>query len=344
MNILHRLKLQQKFKSFKQRHNNVFRKGFRSQAQNLRGSSRFRASSSSHSEDTEQEEEGEGEEGKRYGKRIDLIRKKLREVLEYTKSKVKEEGETTSLERTFRPAYLKTRTIEPTRTLELDLTTNTAVLIDRDIFKPKFRKNMLGRLGARLGPDSEESVEEEEVLVATVSSAEADYSEAVEVVSGQVEAESVTVEVPRPSTAPLPSTKQVSGIPRRFSYSEDTDHSGFVNIETELESGESQDVETVLTSNNDRIDVGGLQYKEVGILACEACDVTSCPGCAGRGAGGWGPAAGAPLQRVPQPGPHHPARARAGQPPAHPALAALQPRHHHHHAGEAQCWGPARHV
>ena len=278
MNTLHRLKLQQKFKSFKQRHNNVFRKGFRGQAQNLRASSsRFRGSSSSrHSEDTEQEEEG-GEEGKRYGKRIDLIRKKLREVLEYTKSKVKEEGETTSLERTFRPAYLKTRTIEPTSSLELDLTTNTAVLIDRDIFKPKFRKNMLGRLGARLGPDSEESAEEEEELVPTVSTAEADYSEAVEVevVSGKVEAESVTVVVPRASTAPLPSTKQVSGIPRRFSYTEDTDHSGFVNIETELESGESQDVETVLTNNHDRIDVGGLQYKEVGNsnLACEACDV-----------------------------------------------------------------------
>ena len=274
MNILHRLKLQQKFKSFKQRHNNVFRKGFRGQAQNLRGSSRFRgSSSSSRSEDTEQEEEG-GEEGKRYGKRIDLIRKKLREVLEYTKSKVKEEGETTSLERTFRPAYLKTRTIEPTSSLELDLTTNTALLIDRDIFKPKFRKNMLGRLGARLGPDSEESSEEEE-LVATVSTADDDYSEAVEVevVSGKVEAESVTVVVPRASTAPLPSTKQVSGIPRRFSYTEDTDHSGFVNIETELESGESQDVETVLTNNHDRIDVGGLQYKEVGNLACEACDV-----------------------------------------------------------------------
>ena len=267
MNILHRLKLQQKFKSFKQRHNNVFRKGFRGQTQNLRGSSsRFRGSSSSrHSEDTEQE----GEEGKRYGKRIDLIRKKLREVLEYTKSKVKEEGETTSLERTFRPAYLKTRTIEPTSSLELDLTTNTALLIDRDIFKPKFRKNMLGRLGARLGPDSEESSEEEEEeLVATVSTAEADYSEEVEVevVSGKVEAESVTVVVPRASTAPLPSTKQVSGIPRRFSYTEDTDHSGFVNIDTELESGESQDVETVLTTNNDRIDVGGLQYKEVGNL------------------------------------------------------------------------------
>ena len=75
MNTLHRLKLQQKFKSFKQRHNNVFRKGFRGQAQNLRASSsRFRGSSSSrHSEDTEQEGEGE-EEGKRYGKRIDLIR------------------------------------------------------------------------------------------------------------------------------------------------------------------------------------------------------------------------------------------------------------------------------
>ena len=276
MNTLHRLKLQQKFKSFKQRHNNVFRKGFRGQAQNLRGSSRFRgSSSSSRSEDTEQEEEG-GEEGKRYGKRIDLIRKKLREVLEYTKSKVKEEGETTSLERTFRPAYLKTRTIEPTSSLELDLTTNTALLIDRDIFKPKFRKNMLGRLGARLGPDSEESAEEEE-LVPTVSTADDDYSEAVEVevVSGKVEAESVTVVVPRASTAPLPSTKQVSGIPRRFSYTEDTDHSGFVNIETELESGESQDVETVLTNNHDRIDVGGLQYKEVGNLACEACDVSS---------------------------------------------------------------------
>ena len=274
MNTLHRLKLQQKFKSFKQRHNNVFRKGFRGQAQNLRASSsRFRGSSSRHSEDTEQEGEG-GEEGKRYGKRIDLIRKKLREVLEYTKSKVKEEGETTSLERTFRPAYLKTRTIEPTSSLELELTTNTAVLIDRDIFKPKFRKNMLGRLGARLGPDSEESAkeEEEEELVPTVSTAEADYSEAVEVevVSGKLEAESVTVVVPRASTAPLPSTKQVSGIPRRFSYTEDTDHSGFVNIETELESGESQDVETVLTNNHDRIDVGGLQYKEVGNIACEA--------------------------------------------------------------------------
>ena len=197
-----------------------------------------------------------------------LIRKKLREVLEYTKSKVKEEGETTSLERTFRPAYLKTRTIEPTSSLELDLTTNTALLIDRDIFKPKFRKNMLGRLGARLGPDSEESAEEEEEeeLVPTVSTTDDDYSEAVEVevVSGKVEAESVTVVVPRASTAPLPSTKQVSGIPRRFSYTEDTDHSGFVNIETELESGESQDVETVLTNNHDRIDVGGLQYKEVG--------------------------------------------------------------------------------
>ena len=99
-----------------------------------------------------------------------------------------------------------------------------------------------------------------------------DYAN-VEIVSAKLSPELIDVSsvieiVPKITTSPIPSTKEVSGIPRKYSYTEENDHSQFVNIETELESGESQDTEVFLSSN-DRIDVEDLQYKEVSI--CRRC-------------------------------------------------------------------------
>ena len=155
--------------------------------------------------------------------------------------------------RTFVPKHLKTPTIEPTKTIEINLRTTTPNLIDRDIFKPKNRKNML-RPAIKYDPASSEESEYD------------DYSN-VDVVSALLSPEvpnlsSVLEIVPQVTTNPIPSTKEVSGIPRRYAYTEENDHSQFVNIETELESGESQDTEVFLNSN-DRIDVDDLQYKEV---------------------------------------------------------------------------------
>ena len=198
-------------------------------------------------------DEPQGDE-KRYGKRIDLIRQKLREVLAHS-SKTTES--TKVVTRTFVPKHLKTPTIEPTKTIEINLRTTTSNLIDRDIFKPKNRKNML-RSAIKYDPASSE--ESEEVP-------EYDDYPNVEIASALLLPEvpnvsSVLEIVPQITTSPIPSTKEVSGIPRRFSYTEENDHSQFVNIETELESGESQDTEVFLNSN-DRIDVDDLQYKEV---------------------------------------------------------------------------------
>ena len=157
--------------------------------------------------------------------------------------------------RTFVPKHLKTPTIEPTKTIEINLRTTISNLIDRDIFKPKNRKNML-RPVIKYDPASSEESEYD------------DYSN-VDIVSASLSPEvevpnlsSVLEIVPQVTTSPIPSTKEVSGIPRRYDYTEENDHSQFVNIETELESGESQDTEVFLNSN-DRIDVDDLQYKEV---------------------------------------------------------------------------------
>ena len=202
-------------------------------------------------------EEDEADE-KRYGKRIDLIRQKLREVLEHS-SKTTES--TKVVTRTFVPKHLKTPRIEPTQTIEINLRSTTSHLIDRDIFKPKNRKSMLRpAIKLKQSSYSEESSEE--------SSEYEDYPD-VEIVSAQLSPEvsdvSTVLEiVPKITTSPIPSTKEVSGIPRRYAYTEENDHSQFVNIEAELESGESQDTEVFLSSN-DRIDVDDLQYKEVSI-------------------------------------------------------------------------------
>merc|ERR1711879_1015877 len=140
-----------KFKSFKERHNNVFKKGFKSPS--LRRQNFNRRPERPRDEDSLEEEEVDG---KRYGKRIDLIRKKLREVLAYS-SKTTES--TKVVTRTFVPKHLKTPTIEPTKTIEINLRTSSSNLIDRDIFKPKNRKSMLRPAIKYDAGSSEESVE-----------------------------------------------------------------------------------------------------------------------------------------------------------------------------------------
>lgn len=244
-----KLKLQQKFRSFKERHNNLFKKD-RSQL--------FRQKINRHEEDTEEEDDDEEEEGgKRFGKRIDLIRKKLREHLAYSSRTLTET--TTLVERTFIPKHLKSERIHPTTTQEMDLSTNTlSPIIDRDIFKPKFRKNMLDRLR-----DQEESSEEDDIFEPTITTV-VDDEDDYEIVSSKVDYDRVSVVVPVPLTSPIPSTKEVKGIPRRYSYDEENRYNQFVNIETELEGGESQNVEVVNSNNNiinnDRIDVEELEY------------------------------------------------------------------------------------
>ena len=253
---MYRLKLQQKFKSFKERHNNVFKKGFKSPS--LRRQNFNRRPERPRDEDSLEEEEVDG---KRYGKRIDLIRKKLREVLAYS-SKTTES--TKVVTRTFVPKHLKTPTIEPTKTIEINLRTSSSNLIDRDIFKPKNRKSMLRPAIKYDAGSSEESVEgipnfEEAEIVSTQLTPEVTQISSVKDI------------IPKITTNPIPSTKEVTGIPRRYTYDEENDHSQFVNIETELEGGESQDTE-VFVSNNDRIDVEDLQYKEVCISCrCRLC-------------------------------------------------------------------------
>ena len=252
-----RMKLQQKFKSFKQRHNNVFNKGFKSPRRKNFNRHPLRPRDGDSTEKHETDE-------KRYGKRIDLIRQKLREVLAHS-SKTTES--TKVVTRTFVPKHLKTPTIEPTQTIEINLRSATSYFIDRDIFKPKNRKSMLRPAIKFKQASSEESPEENSEYEEYE-----DYAN-VEIVSAKLSPELIDVSsvieiVPKITTSPIPSTKEVSGIPRKYSYTEENDHSQFVNIETELESGESQDTEVFLSSN-DRIDVEDLQYKEVSI--CRRC-------------------------------------------------------------------------
>merc|ERR1712079_962835 len=66
----------------------------------------------------------------------------------------------------------------------------------------------------------------------------------------------------KPIIAPVPSTKTISGIPRKYSYEEEDRYNQFVNVDTELEGGDSQNIE-VITSNNDRIDVEDESYKKL---------------------------------------------------------------------------------
>ena len=187
-----RLKLQQKFASFKQRHNNVFRKSknFRSSArpspflQEIDLSSRRPTVQ----EGEEAEEKSPGGERK-YGKRIDHIRKKLREVLAYSS---RETETSSSIERTFLPAHLKTEIISPTPTTEILLSVSTTYPSPQ-IFRPEFRKNILGRLNRQRfpkpqseesseeilpeSPVEEEEEEEEEYITDTDSAAEDYYEE-----------------------------------------------------------------------------------------------------------------------------------------------------------------------
>ena len=121
--------------------------------------------------------------------------------------------------------------------------------------QPKNRKNML-RPVIKYDPASSEESEYDDYSYVDIVSAS--LSPEVEVPN----LSSVLEIVPQVTTSPIPSTKEVSGIPRRYDYTEENDHSQFVNIETELESGESQDTE-VFQNSNDRIDVDDLQYKEV---------------------------------------------------------------------------------
>ena len=182
-----------------------------------------------------EEAEGNSPGGERkYGKRIDHIRKKLREVLAYSSSRATETS--SSIERTFLPAHLKTEIISPTPTTEILLSVSTTYPSPQ-IFRPEFRKNILGRLNRQRfpQPQSEESSEEilpespseeeeEEYLPDTDSAAEDYYEEAedyIEIVSSIATSQSAatplyvstssSVIVPKPIIAPIASTKTISG-------------------------------------------------------------------------------------------------------------------------------------
>ena len=227
MNKVSRLKLQQKFASFKQRHNNVFRK-----SKTLSSSARpffqeidltpARPEGETHTQSA----------GRKYGKRIDQIRKKLREVLAYSSRSTETSS---SIERTFLPSHLKSEVISPTVTREIDLSLSTSYPSPQ-IFKPEFRKNILGRLSRKRipEPDSEESAEE---ITDNSSDSEAEYitspteydqedEDYVEIISSKTTSDSVntkfvtsqspvistsSVIVPKPIIAPVPSTKTISG-------------------------------------------------------------------------------------------------------------------------------------
>ena len=231
-----RLKLQQKFASFKERHNNVFRKSknFRSSA---RPSPFFQEIDLSSSRPTGQGEGQRNTEGgeRKYGKRIDHIRKKLREVLAYS-SRATETS--SSIERTFLPAHLKTEVVSPTATTEIPLSVSTSYPSPQ-IFRPEFRKNILGRLNRKRfpKPESEESSEEilteipseeeeEEEYLGDADSAAEDYydddGDYIEIVSSRSSSHNLntpslyvstssSVIVPKPIIDPIASTKTLSG-------------------------------------------------------------------------------------------------------------------------------------
>ena len=137
-----------------------------------------------------------------------LIRKKLREVLAHSSRTT----EVSSLTRTFVPAHLKSENIDPTKTQEIDLTTPTNV-IDRNIFKPKFRKNMFGRFSSKYDPNSEESDESFETTVSSLDTEDNDEEE-IKILSSKVSSEAYQEEsviVPTLITNPIPSTKSISG-------------------------------------------------------------------------------------------------------------------------------------
>ena len=67
-----RLKLQEKFNKFKQRHNNVFKKSFTSPRRNIFNRPTSNKNTKNYEDDSIEVEEDNG--NKRYGKRIDLIR------------------------------------------------------------------------------------------------------------------------------------------------------------------------------------------------------------------------------------------------------------------------------
>ena len=67
-----RLKLQEKFNKFKQRHNNVFKKSFTSPRRNIFNKPTSNKNTNNDEDDSIEVEEDNG--NKRYGKRIDLIR------------------------------------------------------------------------------------------------------------------------------------------------------------------------------------------------------------------------------------------------------------------------------
>ena len=54
----------------------------------------------------------------------------------------------------------------------------------------------------------------------------------------------------------------LAGIPRKYTYEEDDRYNQFVNVDTELEGGESQNVD-VITANNDRIDISEENIKQL---------------------------------------------------------------------------------
>ena len=117
-----------------------------------------------------------------------------------------------SVTRTFVPAHLKSENIDPTKTQEIDLTTPT-IVIDRNIFKPKFRKNMFGRFSSKYDPNSEESDESFETTVSSLDTEDNDEEE-IKILSSKVSSETYQEEsviVPTPITNPIPSTKSISG-------------------------------------------------------------------------------------------------------------------------------------
>ena len=222
LNKVFRLKLQQKFASFKQRHNNVFRK-----SKNLSSSPRPFFQEIDLSPGQPESEERAPSGGRKYGKRIDQIRKKLREVLAYSSSKSSET--TSSIERTFLPSHLKSEIISPTLTREIDLTTTHP---QHQIFKPEFRKNILGRLSRKRIPQPESEESSEEIITDNPADLDTtspgnDQDDYVEIVSSKVTSDSVNTNfvvpqppsastpssfiVPKPTVAPIPSTKTISG-------------------------------------------------------------------------------------------------------------------------------------
>ena len=146
-------RLKQRFKQFRQEHKGVLNKKVAVTTQPANNFGR--------SFKTKDEKEGKAKERPKFSKRTEIIRKKLAEVLKHSQRTV----ETSTLERTFVPSFLRTKTVSDTSRIQPTIarslfnigpsSTRTPVVFQRTnrFNRPEIRKNLLHRVLGKASGD-----------------------------------------------------------------------------------------------------------------------------------------------------------------------------------------------